>query len=630
MFKRLILIVFIVMSFSMLTYAEYNVNLKNISLVDFVKFVSEFTNTNFVYNEKDLSGEVTIDSRLEMKTDDLLEIFYSTLNLNNLIAVDKGSYIQILRNTEIKNFKDDYKRNLENSTKYEGMVTTILKLNKINAKNLALSFNKLKSKYGFVQHIKGINAIIVRDSSDRIKKMIKIIKDLEKEAGDFEIKAVEIHNTSATNVEKSLRKFFSELRKQSLIGIDPVIIADDFSNVLIIAASKNDFNKIEYMVSQMDIAGINSTSAPKVFYLKNSSAEDVEKVLNKLLSKTDTKKNIIKFNVASDKATNSIIVVGDQMLYKKVESLIEKLDIPRRQVYVEALILETTLENGSKFGVEWVAGGGDDNNYYATAGHLVRGADGNSNLVNFASNGPGALPGGFSLGVLGNVITFNGVTFPSLGALMHAVNKLNGINILSNPQILTLDNEEAEIFVGENRPFMISEKYDSNNNPVQTYDYRDVGVRLKITPHISSDDLVTLKVEQEVKKVTASTANVNQPITLTRKTTTKVKLRNGSTMVISGLIKDDTSLNTSSVPWLSKIPLIGWLFRYEDKGFEKTNMMVFVSVHLIESQDDADMLTGKKIIKSRKFKKEIKDRIDMEFYNKKPVENTDNKSDSMQ
>jgi general secretion pathway protein D len=612
--------------FSTITFAEYNINLKNISLLDFVKFVSEFTNTNFVYNEKDLKGEVTIDSRLEMSTDDILEIFYSTLNLNNLVAVNKGSYIRILKNTEVRNFQDDYKKNIDKTANYEGMVTTILKLNKINARNLSLSFNKLKSKYGFVQSLKGINAIIVRDSSERIKKMIKIIKDLESDASGFEVKAIEIHNTSASNVEKGLRKFFIELKKQSLIAIDPVIISDDFSNVLIVASTKDNFKKIEYMVAQMDIAGINSTSVPRVFYLKNSSAEDVEKVLNKLLSKTDTKKNIVKFNVASDKATNSIIVVGDQMLYKKVETLIAKLDIPRKQVYVEALILETTLENGSKFGVEWIAGGGDNDNYYATAGHLVRGTDGNSNLVNFASNGPGALPGGFTLGVLGNVITFNGITFPSLGALMHAVSKLNGINILSNPQILTLDNEEAEIFVGENRPFMVSEKYDSNNNPVQTYDYRDVGVRLKITPHISSDDLVTLKIEQEVKKVTASTANVNQPITLTRKTTTKVKLKNGSTMVISGLIKDDTSLSTSSVPWLSKIPLIGWLFKYEAKGFEKTNMMVFVSVHLIESQNDADMLTGEKIIKSRKFKKEIKDRIDREFYNKKPEKNSDNKS----
>ena len=626
MLKKLFVALIVTLILSTLSFAEFNVNLKNISLLDFVKFVSEFTNTNFVYDEKDLKGEITIDSRLEMNTDDILEIFYSTLNLNNLTAVDKGSYVQIVRNTEIKNFQDDYKKNINDKTKYKGMVTTILKLNKINAKNLSLSFNKLKSKYGFVQALKGVNAIIVRDSSDRIMKMYNIIRDLENEASNFKIKAIVIHNTSATNVEKGLKKFFAELRKQALISIDPVIIADDFSNVLIVAASKTDFGKIEYMVSQMDVAGVNSTSRPRVFYLKNSSAEDVEKVLNKLLSRTDTKKNIIKFNVASDKATNSIIVVGDQMLYKKVESLISKLDIPRRQVYVEALILETTLENGSKFGVEWVAGGGDKNNYYGTAGHLVRGSDGNSNLINFASNGPSALPGGFSLGVLGNVITFNGLTFPSLGALMHAVNKLNGINILSNPQILTLDNEEAEIFVGENRPFMISEKYDSNNNPVQTYDYRDVGVRLKITPHISNNEMVTLKVEQEVKKVTASTANVNQPITLTRKTTTKVKLKNGSTMVISGLIKDDTSLNTSSVPWLSKIPLIGWLFKYESKGFEKTNMMVFISVHLIESQDDADMFTGEKIIKSRKFKKEIQDRINKEFYNKKPEKNSDNKS----
>lgn len=615
MFKKLLILIITLIISATFSFAEYNVNLKNISMKDFVKFVSEFTDTNFVFDEKDLVGQVTIDSRLEMRTNDILEIFYTTLEMNNLQAIDEGKYIQIIKSSRIKDYEDDYEEKVNLNSKHSSFLTTIFHVEGLDAKVVAASFNKLKSRGGFVQSLKGINAIIIRDSRSRIKKMIEITENLEAHANLYQLKALKINNTTATNVEKGLKKFFSELKKHSLLGSDPVIIADDFSNILLIASTEKDFNKILYMVAQIDVPGVSSTNSPKVFYLKNSSAEDVEKVLNKLLSKMDTKQKIIKFNVASDKSTNSIIVVGDKMLYKSVESLIAKLDIPRKQVYVETLIIETTLEKGSEFGVEWIGGGGSSDSY-GVVGNLDKDSSGSSSLIALGTSGPTALPGGFSLGVIGNSITFNGITFPTLGVLMHAVNNLSGINILSNPQLLTLDNEDAEIFVGENRPFLTSEKYDSNDNLIQTFDYRDVGISLKITPHISNDDMVTLNIEQEIKKVTSSTSSSTMPITLTRKTTTKVKLKNGSTMVISGLIKDDSSTTNQSVPWLSKIPFLGWLFKSESKGFEKTNMMVFISAYIIDSQYDAETLTGEKMIKASKFKEDIRKRINSEFYNK--------------
>lgn len=303
--------------------------------------------------------------------------------------------------------------------------------------------------------------------------------------------------------------------------------------------------------------------------------------------------------MAFDKATNSIIVFGDPDLYVKVENLIEKLDKPREQVYVEALIIETTLESGNKFGVEWQAGGGGGSSQAGTIGYV----NDNSNMVNFASptlsgNPPNfsALAGGFNLGVLGNIISYEGVKFPTLNILANFVKSANGINILSNPQILTLDNEEAEIFVGgENRPFLTSTKYDSNNNPVQSYDYRDVGgVKLKIVPQISSNDTVTLKIEQEVKKVSSSTVDVTAPVTLTRSTKTKVKLQDGAIMVISGLLKDDSEKYNSAVPGLSRIPILGWLFKTKSGSYEKTNMMVFISTHIIRTAEDAKKITDKK------------------------------------
>jgi general secretion pathway protein D len=189
----------------------------------------------------------------------------------------------------------------------------------------------------------------------------------------------------------------------------------------------------------------------------------------------------------------------------------------------------------------------------------------------------------------------------------------NNINILSNPQILSLDNQEAEVFVGENRPFITESRTDSNGYPVQSYDYRDVGVKLKIVPQISSNDTITLEIDQEVKKVSASTVDVTAPVTLTRSTKTKVKLKNGAMMVISGLLKDDSDMYNSAVPGLSRIPVLGWLFKNKSGSSEKTNMMVFISANIIRTHEEAMELTKKKENEAKEFKQVIDEKIKKEF-----------------
>jgi general secretion pathway protein D len=411
-----------------------------------------------------------------------------------------------------------------------------------------------------------------------------------------------------------MTKLFADMEKKSLIATDPVIVADDYANIILVASLDGDFDRINTIVAQLDTKSPGSFNAPRVFYLKNANAEDVDKVLNTLTGtiaqagadgKTATK---VKSSVSYDKATNSIIVFGDQELYGKIDELIKKLDVPRRQVYVEALILETTLDNGNKFGVEWQGTVGNGNTA-GTIGYV--GSD--NNLMNFANGNASSLSTGFNLGVLGDVVSYEGLNFPSIGLLVNFVKTASGINILSNPQILTLDNEEAEVFVGENRPFLTSTKYDSNNNPVQSYEYNDVGVKLKIVPQISSDDSVTLKIEQEVKKVAEGSADSTSPTTLTRSTKTRIKLKNGSMVVISGLLKDDSDRSDSAIPGLSKIPVIGWLFKNRSTNYEKTNMMVFISAHIINTHEEAEKLTESKHQESMDFKKQIDEKIRNEF-----------------
>ncbi|BAI80775.1 general secretion pathway protein D [Deferribacter desulfuricans SSM1] len=602
--RVLFLIVFTFIALA--SFAEnFDANFKNVSLKDFLLFVSEFTGKSIVYDESKIRGQITIDTKSKLTKDNLLEIMNTVLSMNNLYALDKGTYLQILKKNEVREIDDRFV-DVDNVTKND-FITTVLYFDGIDVSKIASSLARLKSKYGDVQVLKGANVVVIRDTADRILKIKDIINKISKLAGSYELKAYSIKNSSASNIEKNITKFFKQLQAQALVSFNPIIIADDFTNTLIVAAKEDDINKIEYIINQLDVSNDNSALAPQVFKLKHVYATDVEGILNKLLlSNIDPKKKkVVRSKVAADKSTNSIIALGDKELYSNIQQLLEKLDKPRKQVYVEALVLETSIEKGADFGVEWLAGGGNEN-FAGSAGFLNNGA-----LTNFQSpvlegNSPNfaALPGGFTAAILGNVITYEGVKFPTLSALVNFVKTDSAINIISNPQILTLDNEEAEVFVGENRPFLTSTKFDANNNPVQSYDYRDVGIRLKITPHISDNKTLTLKIEQEVKKVIANAGNdLTAPITLTRKTKTMVELIDGYTMVISGLIGDDTSVSNSEVPFLSKIPILGWLFKSRNRSRSKTNMMVFITAKVINTRQDIDLITSEK----KQFMKVIKE-----------------------
>ncbi|MGE4466037.1 type II secretion system secretin GspD [Sphaerochaeta sp.] len=593
--------------------AGFNVNFSDMELTDFVTFVSEFTKKNFVYDKTALKGKVSIDSATQVRSSDIIDIFASTLRANGFELVDRGNYYEIVKQADFMDADDS-----SGTGEANALITTIIHPKNFDARVLANALNKMKSKGGYAEVIKSINAIVVRDRVSRIIKIRSFIDKLDQRAENFTIRAIPIHNASASNVADKMTKLFADMEKKSLIATDPVIVADDYANIILVASLDNDFERINTIVAQLDTQKPGSFNAPRVFYLKNANAEDVDKVLNTLtgtLSQTTTgadgakKTDKVKSSVTFDAATNSIVVFGDQELYGKIDELINKLDVPRRQVYVEALILETTMDNGNSFGVEWQSSAGSGSNA-GTIGYV-----GDGTLMGISNGDTTSLSSGFNFGILGDSITYNGISFPSIGLLVTAVKTASGVNILSNPQILTLDNEEAEVFVGENRPFLTKTSYDSNNNAVSSYEYNDVGVKLNIVPQITSDDSVTLKIEQEVKKVSSSAAveGTATPITLTRTTKTRVKLKDGSMIVISGLLKDDSDNSDSAVPWFSTIPVIGWLFKSKETNYEKTNMMVFISAHIIKTHEEASKLTESKHQESMDFKKQIDEKMRKEF-----------------
>lgn len=654
MTKKYLPLVFLVIFFAMsgeVFAQKYNVNFKNVPMKDFITFVSEFTGKNVIFNEADIRGNVTVNAQRQMDEKEILDIFYSVLKLNGYMPIVSGNNIQIVPEKDIplldENVVVDPKK-----MKTESYITTVISLEYYNAATLLAILNRIKSRTGYVDIVRGLNILVVRDQSSRIAKITELINRIDAEANLYKFHTIILENAIASKVEQQIVKLYGEMGKNAISTTNPIVVSDDLSNTLIIAATDREFEKISYLVKTFDSRNNVSNNAPKVFYLKNSKAEDVEKVLNKLINAIvpvagagGTVQNVAvarpggvgKTSLSSDKATNSIIVIGDPEIYSNISELIDKMDIPRRQVYVEALILETTIDKGTQFGVEWYAGGASGQG--AILGGLT-GSGALGGLINGINQGNGSLslPSGFSLGVIGDMITYQGLRFPTIGALVTALKSSSGVSIVSNPQILTLDNEEAEVFVGENRPYVTSEKFDSNNNPIQTFDYRNVGVRLKITPQISSNNMVTLAIDQEVNKISPATFNASAPVTLTRTTKTTVKLLDKSIIVISGMIKDDSSITTSGIPFLSAIPILGWLFKKQDSTIEKTNLMIFITTQIIDTVDESeellkarskamdnfnkvgDKLMNQKVFSNKKSNIDWKDRIDEQ--NK--AENSDN------
>lgn len=607
--KKLFLIPFLfTVFFACNIYAQQNdyaVNFKNVPMKDFITFVSEFTGKNVIYDEADLRGNVTISSQKNMDAKEILDIFYSVMKLNGYQPITKGDSIQIVAEKDMQAYDEDLTvgKISKNAT---GYITTVVSLENYNAATILPVLNRMKSKTGYVEAVKGLNIIVVRDDASRIEKMVALINKVDNVAAGYEFYTLPLQYSIASKIEQQITKFFNELAKNSINPTSPVIISDDISNTLIIAATKKDYDRISTIIANLDTKNMAINTEPRVFYLKNARAEDVEKVLSKLVTSLSqqagktgttgtTSSSNSKVSISSDNATNSILAIGDKELYDNLDSLISKLDVPRRQVYVEALILETTIEKSSQFGVEWFMGGGNE------AGAVI-GSNSNTgslgSIIGSLTQGASSISGlgtGLGIGVIGNIISFQGAKFPSIGALISALRSSSGINIISNPQILTLNNSAAEVFVGENMPYQTSTKYDSNNNPIQTYDYRDVGVKLKVTPQITSDNMVTLSIEQEIKQVADSSVGSTAPTTLTRSTNTSVKLKNHSIMVISGMIRDDSSRSLSGIPGLSQIPVLGWLFKRETSRVNKTNVMLFITAHIIDTlEDNQKLMEGKR------------------------------------
>ncbi|MEW6333770.1 MAG: type II secretion system secretin GspD [Thermodesulfobacteriota bacterium] len=587
------------------------IDFDNVDIPVFIKFISEMTGRNFVIDEK-VRGKVTVISPTKIAVDDLYKVFESVMEIYGFATVPAGDVIKVIPALEARGKHTELRVKREDAAPDDRIVTQILSLQHANPDEMKKVLDPLVSKTSIVLAYAPAGMLIITDVLSNIRRLQEIVAALDVEGVAEVISYIPLQSASATEIVRSLSAVFPPQKP----GVQPIrIVADGRTNSVILLASETNTANLKKLIALMDKDIPRSGSTLHVYRLQNGNAEDLVKVLMNLPRETKDPKAppaaaqagkavalSRDVNVVADKATNTLIITADRDDYRVIEGVIRKLDEPRPMVYIEALIMEVSVNKNFNIGVEWRGlrdiGSGDLKGLGPGATGLGMAGFSGTPIIPQINPATGAvsMPAGFSLGVIGAGIQIGSVVFPNIGAVLQAYQKDSDVSILSTPQLLTLNNEDAEINVGKNVPY-ITRSDTSATVPGQvfgqSYDYKDVGIALKITPHINEDQFVRLKIDQQVTKLTGE--QTSTPTTLKRTAKTTVVIRDKETVVIGGLIDDSTIVDTNQVPCLGDIPFLGWLFKTRGSGREKSNLFVFITPHIIRNQAEAAVIYQKKL-----------------------------------
>ena len=592
-----------------------SIDFNDVDINVFIKFISELTGKNFVVDKR-VKGKVTIISPTKISVKEAYKVFESVLEVHGYTTVKTGKIIKIIPapDARSKNIETRFKDEL--TSPEDKIVTQIISLTYADSDEIKRLFAPMISKSSVILSYPPTNMLIVTDVYSNIIRLVRILKLIDITGIGQEISVMPIEFSDAKKLVKILSSVFKTTVKTKKKDPAKVVtfVADERTNTIVLLASENDTVRIKKLVKLLDREVPRGKEKIHVYYLENATAEDLAKVLQELPAKKQSpakgKKEAPLISgdviIKADKATNSLIIMAEKDDYLVIEEIIKKLDIPRAMVYIECLIMEVNVNKEFNLGTEWQAGGKTDYDGQSKTGFFGGGfgGGGESNYSNIRgmvpvpktdTTGPSpvSFPSGFSLGVFGEFVKIGDIIFPNLAAVIRAYKKDKDVNILSTPQILTTNNEEATISVGKNIPYQTRSAAEGVTETYSSYEYKDVGITLKITPQISKDRMVRLNISQEVTKLESISAEF-RPTTLKRTIDTTVIVKDKNTVVIGGLIDDSFSNIEYMVPCLGNIPVLGWAFKSMSKSNDKTNLFIFLTPHVIKNPVEADMIYKKK------------------------------------
>ncbi len=585
-----------------------SIDFKDVDLRMFIKFISELTKKNFVIDPR-VRAKVTIISPSKLTVSEAYNVFESVLEVHGFTTVEAGEVVKIVRAVNARTKSVDTLSGKKTGAG-DKIVTQLITLKNAKTREVRKTLTPFIPKTSILQSYEPSNMLIITDFLSNIKRLKEIIEIIDVPGTGRVITIVPLEYALAKTMESTLTKIFKSSTKKTgkKVVAAPVtdevsLVSDERTNSIVMLATERDTEKIKQLISMLDKAAPRGSNNYHVYYCENATAEELAKVLQSIpdasakkttagKSKKETKPVISKdVRIQFDAATNSLIITANKNEYDAILGIIEKLDIPRSMVYIECLIMEVNIEKDFEMGTEWMGAGRTrigTSRSGGFSGGFINETDSSSisSITPANAAATGALPSGFSMGIFSETLNIAGIQFPNLAAMVKAFKKDEDIQILSTPQILTSDNAEAKIYVGSNVPIQTKTGETTGNETYTNYEYKDVGITLTITPHISKDRLVRLKISQEVNKL-ESAADDETPTTLKRTIDTTVIVKDKNTVVIGGLIDDSFSKTTYKVPCLGDVPILGWAFKNMVKGVDKTNLYIFLTPHVIKSPAEA-------------------------------------------
>ncbi len=633
-------------------------NLEKARLSDLVDQISRMTCRNFIIaSGVKPAQEISIISRTPITVEQAWQAFQSTLEANDLSLFKTGDYYKIIKRADSPRQPIavvDEKGVLPND---EGMVTYLYDLKHLT-KDVGQSLVKgLISRVGDVIVV-GETFLVITDGSSNIRRVMSILGKVDISGAGNRIHIVDLVHADAVQIKSKLDDIFSGGKDQSRprnpyddFGPPPrggqnsyslqKMIADERTNKLIVISSDRAFDKIKEMIDVLDVpsSGASSKGEIYVYHLKNGDSKKLASTLQTLLQgvKSNSSRAPGQFGkeevfegeikISADEATNSLVIVASPRDYKAITRVIAKLDQRRAQVYMEAAILEVSLTDTKDINLGAFGGiplPGDNTMIAATPGgkDLAQKAFGSiistAGSTSQAQAAAGLQPFLSTLGFVGagQKLKFNGgeVTVPGVGAILGLVQNYNNVDILSTPSLMTLNNEKAEMSVGQRIPTVsgISTAGLGGGSaagliPVQNITMQEPKLKIGITPHINEDNLIRMEIEQDISdlagEVTVVAGQPPQPKFTTKTAKTTVSAKDQQTIVLGGLITDKVSLVESKVPWLGDIPLLGHLFKSTKKEKSKTNLMLVLTPYAVRDENDLRKIHERKMKEREEFGK---------------------------
>lgn len=598
-------------------------NFQNISLQKLTTYMQKLTGINLITKE-DLQGSISISAPKPITVGDAWKAYLTALNINKYTFVKVGRFYNIIpieKSTDhpIKIYKGDF---VPDTSSYIIKILVLKNIKTTEMKNTLSLFTNKKN----IANIQETNTLILRDTGSNINRLVKIVKMLDVPGHTESLQVIKIKHTSSNEILSFLNqilklnglktKYSSQFKTTKI----KMIISDPRTNSIIAMANKKGSKKLKSLIKKFDTKiKTTQSSLIHIYQLEYGDVDKIATILNNILenikkntASISTKKKFFlpkkidnttqlfssNIKIAANKDHNALIVTATPTDYLKLKNVIKKLDRPREQVYVEGLIVETNIRKESKIGISLMLKNSITHNGInhgdMTSGSLQ--STSSDMLKNLLTAPIAALSsfGGF----------FASRSMPQLKMLISAIATDNNINILANPQILAINNQEATFSVGEKIPIVV--KSITKSGFQESLKYKKINLTLKIKPHINKQSqMINLEIEQTIENISQRSlpGNLNKeayPIS-TSKTKTTVLVKNKDTIVMSGLMRDKLSLVESKVPLLGDIPILGWLFKHSEKMIEKVNLFFFLTPKILDLHREDLQKNTLDLLKRRKL-----------------------------